>query len=265
MMVDKLSPGSRVVVGNLLRLPAYNRQAFENYEPGKPLPAFFSTNELSARHEPGSVGTLRGVASHQLSRGMFVVDHDDGTHALYHSSELVSAEALAEQRDVKTGGFIPLKRSLLRGIAFEIYEGIAGAELPSDCLIMPLNPGVSNDEGDELPQQQPAPKAGRSDLAQALDAALKMTSPLQTTAAKIAGRPFASVLFINGIRPTMDAIDATMRRAKAEGARSIVLPLRQFEGFEGLEDDLRFDDILQMLDIMAEVADVSFETIKIAL
>ena len=65
--------------------------------------------------------------------------------------------------------------------------------------------------------------------------------------------------------PTMDAIDAALKEAQAHGARTVVLPFRDFKMHERLSDDQAPADLLHMLDIMAEVAGVKFDTIKVAL
>lgn len=263
MMARKFPSQTRVVVGNLLRLPSFNRLALEAYQPDKPSPQFLSPQQLLGR-TLGAEGTVEGAAPGRTNDGVFVVRHDDGTTALYHCSELVTADRFAEQQAAGEHKFTPLVRSVLRGIAFEIYEGIDPTRLPCDHLIVPVDGILSTDALDYAPLHRAVAQASSGSYRQQLEAAGKLER-LQTVITRADGTPFGAVLFINGIRPTMDAIDKTLRDAQRDGARTIVLPLRQFEMQDGLEDDLHYDDLLHMLDVMAEVADVSFETIKIAL
>jgi hypothetical protein len=261
MQAREFEPGTDVVVGNILRLPTYNRLAMEFYKEGDPLPRFFSRDELSGRRL-GAHGVIVGAFTRPGDEGMFVVRHPDGAIASYHCSELVTLAAYAPQHE--RDRFVPLKRATLRGINFEIYEGIPATGLPCDVLIVPMANGVSAKawEASALHEAVAASCSGNHKLL--LEAAGKF-APEQTVITKAAGATFEKVVFINGIRPTMDMADKTLRVAQADGAKTVVLPWRHFEMYDGLEDDMHYDDLLHLLDVMAEIAGVSYRKFKIAL
>jgi hypothetical protein len=272
-MTQSIQAGTAVLVDNLQRFAGANKRSLLDVEPSWAPPLIFCKTHVDNRRL-GATGVVQRQSPGHYGFGAWVVRHDDGTEAVYHTTELAGAKTASavvapqvEPAPVVRDSSRPKLAVKIRGCMVEVYVDTPAAMLDGDVLIAALPVGKSREEQIEAPTHQAIRSVCGPEFHDVL-ATVGELAPLQSVVIghPVASKkpPFGAVLFINGGQPTMDAIDMALSVAQEFGAATVILPVSDFVVC-GPADTIEPEDVIEFFDVLLESSKTQFEKLKVVI
>jgi hypothetical protein len=272
-MTNKITAGTAVLVENLERFAEANTRSLLDIEPSWTPPLIFCKTHVENRRL-GATGVVQRQSPGHYGFGAWVVRHDDGTEAVYHTTEFAGAKTAsavvappAESVPVVHDSSQPKLSANIRGCVVEVYVNTPAVMLSGDVLIAALAAGKPREEQLEARTHHAIRSVCGSEFHDVL-ATVGELDPLQTV---VIGHPvahkkpqFGAVLFINGGQPTMDAVDMALSVAQDFGAATVILPISDFVVC-GPADTIEPEDVIEFFDVLLESSSTQFKKLKVVI